>query len=529
MQTLTLRDYQQNLIDRLYRQQERGRSKVMIQSPTGSGKSKLFSQLAIDARVGFKKRVLILAHTEELVLQNAAHLESYLPGQVGIIKAGVKKSYHSPVQSASIQTIVNRLDKVGNFDLVIHDEAHHCSSNTSRKIIEHYHSQGAKIVGLTATPIRTDGKGFDDIFEVLETGISTAELIAKGYLSRYFLQSDPRPMQTTTRLKNGDYDLEDLARLNNAKELAGGLVANYLEHANGGSCIVFAINLEHSIEIAKNYNEAGIPAIHLDAKTDKETRRSALAKLAAGEIKVISNVGLFGEGVDVPSLNCVQIARPTKSIGLHLQMLGRVLRMAEGKELGLILDHTDNCVMLGLPDDAWEWKLEGKPKKEKVAKDPKEIEIKKQIDRDKGIIQELKELKLVQIASRADGEKYWDDLLDRFKYQQQTKGKTPQWVRYQMAAKYPPQRIWEKIAEHIGKPQSWGIQQYQQQAREAATEALRAVVKLDDPSRAIAAVRTKWQDRELLKNASRFLLAEQRGKLKEIVEADNQTRLGAGL
>jgi hypothetical protein len=206
-------------------------------------------------------------------------------------------------------------------------------------------------------------------------------------------------------------------------------------------------------------------------------------------------------------------------------MLGRVLRLSEGKEHGLILDHTDNYALLGLPDDDWEWKLEGKPKKEKVEKSPEEIEIKKQIDRDRGVIQELKELNLVQISSRADGEKYWDDLFDRTKYQQQIKGKTPQWVRYRMAAKYPPQRIWEKIAEHIGKPKSWGIQQYEQQAREAATEALRAVVKLEDPSRAIAAVRTKWQDRELLKNASRFLLAEQIERLKGIVESDNLNRL----
>lgn len=187
--------------------------------------------------------------------------------------------HYSPVQSASIQTIVNRLDKVGNFDLVIVDECHHISSASYRKIVNHYST--AKIVGLTATPIRTDGKGFDDIFEVLECGISTAELIARGYLSRYILKADPRPMETSSKRRNGDYDLDDLARLNDATKLAGQLVENYQKYANGGSCIVFAINLEHSIEIAKNYNQAGIPAMHLDAKTDKETRRSALlAKLS---------------------------------------------------------------------------------------------------------------------------------------------------------------------------------------------------------------------------------------------------------
>jgi superfamily II DNA or RNA helicase len=513
---LQLRDYQQDLIDRLYRQWDNGKRIVMLQSPTGSGKSILFSQMAIDARINFEKRVLVIAHTEELVLQNAAHLERHLPGQVGVIKAGQPKSYWSPVQSASAQTIVNRFNLVGDFDLVILDEAHHSSNPTQRKIIAQY--PNAKIVGLTATPIRTDGKGFDDIYECLEVGISTAELIALGHLSPYFLKADNRPMQKTNRTVAGDYNLKDLADLNDSIELAGDLVKSYQEHANNGSCITFAINVEHSESIAAAYNAVGIPALHLDAKAPKDIRKTALSKLASGELKVLVNVGLFGEGVDVPTLDCVQIARPTKSVGLHLQMLGRVLRKAEGKEYGLILDHTDNYALLGLPDDDWEWALEGKPKKAKTTEEMEEIKEKKAVQSERKIIKELKNLGLVRIASRADGEKYWDDLLDRMKYQ--SKGKKPYSLVFKMQSKFPPCRIWMKIAEYINKSPQWGEAKYNEQQKLLAIDALRAVTMASDGLRAIKIVRFKWEP-EILTAASKLIATEQRNKIRELVKLDN--------
>jgi superfamily II DNA or RNA helicase len=525
MQTLTLRDYQQESVDQLYRYWDRGVIRVMLQLSTGGGKSKIFSQLAIDARkIGW--RVLVLAHTEELVLQNAAHLESYLPGQVGIIKAGQKKTYWSPVQSASIQTLVNRLDKVGDFDLVIHDEAHHSCSNTSLKILDRYPK--AKRVGLTATPIRTDGKGFEEIFDKLICGPQTSELIEMGHLSKYIIPADPRPMQRTQKLgKDGDYDLEDLARLNNATELAGRLIDHYRLYANGGSCIVFAINCEHSIEIAKKYNEAGIPALHLDAKASKEERGSALEKLNSGEVKVISNVGLYGEGVDIPNLSCVQNARPTNSLSLWLQICGRVLRVAGGKEYGVIIDHTPNWFDLGIPCDRRKWQLEGTPKKEPVKKNPEEIVAKEKEKQEKAIIRELKELTLVPIPTQSDGEAYWDGLLVRLISQQEDKGHSPRWVQSKIADKYPPLRIWVKLAEHIGKPEDWAEKCYFDQSRELATQALRAVVKSEEPARAIAAVRSRWQDPELLQTAQKFLQVDQRQKLYAIVDNDNKTRLQA--
>jgi superfamily II DNA or RNA helicase len=522
--TLVLRDYQQNLLDRLYDLFKQGKRVVMCQLPTGGGKSKLFSQLAIDARKEFAKRVLIIAHTEELVLQNAAHLESYLPGQVGIIKAGQPKSYWSPVQSASAQTLVNRFDVVGDFDIVIIDEAHHSSSDSYRKIIAQY--PNAQIVGLTATPIRTDGKGFEDIYEELICGISTAELIEQGHLSRYVLKADKRPMTKSTRLIGGDYNLKDLADLNDSIELAGDLVKSYQEYANGGSCITFAINVEHSQSIAAAYNAAGIPALHLDCKPPtgmsgkefKKVRKEALSKLASGELKVICNVGLFGEGVDVPTLDCVQIARPTKSIGLWLQMVGRVLRVAKGKLYGLLLDHTDNYAMLGLPDDDWEWKLEGKPKKEPVVNEAKERKEAAQVERK--VIKELKELGLVRIASRADGAQYWDDLLERTKYQQHSTGKKAMWVMHRMQAKYPPLRIWLAIAEYVSKSEQWGNAKYEEQTKLAAIDGLRAASRATDGLRAIKAVRLRWEP-EVLQAASRLIATEQRDRIKELVEADN--------
>jgi superfamily II DNA or RNA helicase len=513
---LVLRDYQQDLVCGVYDLFEQGKRIVMAQSPTGSGKSKIFSKLAIDARAEFKKRVLILAHTKKLVRQNAGHLEQYLPGQVGIIMAKFPKNYYSPVQSGSVQTVINRLDDIGEFDVIIADECQHTTSKSYRTIFARF--PNAQIIGLTATPIRTDGSGFDDIYEALVTGIQTAELIERKHLSRYIIPAMKFEMITSEKRSKGDFDLKDLAELNDVVRLAGDLVESYKEHANGGSCIVFAIDIEYSKKFAAAYNAAGIPAIHVDATSEDDVIELALSRLESGDLKVICNYGLFGEGVDIPSLACVQCARPTQSKGLWLQICGRVLRVFEGKEYGVILDHTDNHHRLGLPCDFQEWTLEGKPKKEKVSTEVKEKKA-AAIER-KRIVQVLSELKLVKIATRADGEKYWDDLLTRKIQFQQKKGSKKSTIFYTVGGQLPPQRIWIEIARYIGKTEEWGIKSHKEQEQRLAREALQATSRAADGLRAIEAVRSRW-DRETLQAASRLIASEQRDKIKELVEADN--------
>ncbi|WP_373545224.1 DEAD/DEAH box helicase, partial [Chamaesiphon sp.] len=182
-----LRSYQSNLIDRIFSQWQ-DRDRVMAVLPTGGGKSLLFGAITANfANQGL--RVLALAHREELVVQGAGHLQNWINTPVGIIKSGHKFQPELAVQFASVQTVVNRLDRVGEFDLIIVDEAHHCTSDTYLRIFERF--TAAKILGLTATPIRTDGSPFDHLFNCLEIGVTTAQLIAGGYLSPYKLFVDP--------------------------------------------------------------------------------------------------------------------------------------------------------------------------------------------------------------------------------------------------------------------------------------------------------------------------------------------------
>ena len=452
--TYQLRDYQQELIDRIFDRWRSDLYRVMAQLPTGGGKSACFSAIAAEV-ASWGCRILVISHTEELVTQNAKHLERWCNTSVGIIKAGYTPDYELPIQSASIQSLVNRFDDVGEFELIIIDEAHRSSSDTYLQVFARFPT--ARVLGVTATPIRSDGKGFNRLYDCLECGISTAKLIDRGYLSPYRLFADPRPMQTRgAKTQMGDYSLSDLARMNDAIELSGSLVGSYQKYVDGGSCIAFAINVEHSQSIAAAYNHHSIPAIHLDADTDRFTRRRALELLRSGEIKVISNVGLFGEGVDVPNLDCVQIARPTKSLGLHLQMLGRVLRISEGKEHGIILDHTDNYDRLGLPDDDRYWRLEGKPKRLKQMEDERE----EREERESKIIEEIPDIQLVEVQ-RETIEQHWADLFARLVLQQQVNNYKPAWVAFKLAELKPPLAVWEKAATYLGYKKGWAWHKYQ--------------------------------------------------------------------
>jgi superfamily II DNA or RNA helicase len=404
--TYQLRNYQQELINRIFDRWRLDLYRVMAQLPTGGGKSAIFS--AIAARVAsWGCRILVIAHTEELVTQNAGHLERWCHTSVGIIKAGYTPDYELPIQSASIQSLVNRFDDVGEFDLIIIDEAHRSSSDTYLQVFARFPT--ARVLGVTATPIRSDGKGFNRLYDCLECGISTAKLIEMGYLSPYRLFADPRPMQTRgAKTQMGDYSLSDLARMNDAIELAGSLVGSYQKYVNGGSCIVFAINVEHSQSIAAAYNHHSIPAIHLDADTDRFTRR-------------------------------------------------RALRISEGKEHGIILDHTDNYDRLGLPDDDRYWRLEGKPKRLKQIEDER---LEPRIEREPKIIEEIPDIQLVEVG-RETIEQHWADLFARLVLQQQANNYKPAWVAFKLAQVKPPLAVWEKAASYLGYKKGWAWHKYQ--------------------------------------------------------------------
>jgi DNA repair protein RadD len=220
---------------------------------------------------------------------------------------------------------------------VIVDEAHHCRARTYQKILDAY--PNAIIVGLTATPCRGDGRGLGNVFEVMIECPPVADLIDDGYLVGTKVYAPSRPDLTGVRVERGDYVEAQLASRMNTGALVGDIVTHWFRLSERRQTVVFATGVAHSVHIRDEFRRAGVMAEHIDGSTPTEERDKILADLSAGRIELVSNAMVLTEGWDQPSVSCLVLARPTKSIGLFRQMIGRVLRPAPGKTEALILDH----------------------------------------------------------------------------------------------------------------------------------------------------------------------------------------------
>ncbi|ELS33339.1 MULTISPECIES: DEAD/DEAH box helicase [Pseudanabaena] len=356
-----LRDYQQRVIDEIYATWQQGKRAILLAMPTGSGKTRTFSELAKDF-CDRDRRVLLLVHREELLWQAKKTLEKILRSPVGVIKADRPMQLEYPVQCASVQTLVKRLEKqeidLGAIALVIIDEAHLSLAPSYLSILRYFPK--ALILGVTATPSRLDGRGFDRLYEALVIGPSVSELIWRGFLADYEVLAPESflPTEEGIRIAGGDFNSADLAERIDRRYVAGCAVDAYLHHSCQKRCVVFAINLDHSKAIAERYCAAGIVAEHIDGETAPKDRQAILERFRAGETQVLCNVNLFTEGFDVPEIEVIQLCRPTKSVALHLQMLGRGLRPKGGRK-ALILDHAGNCLRLGGAKADRCWTLQG--------------------------------------------------------------------------------------------------------------------------------------------------------------------------
>jgi superfamily II DNA or RNA helicase/transposase len=350
-----LRHYQERVLQDLYRSWADGKKRTMVQMPTASGKTVLFAQLAREF-IQKGERVLVVCHRIELIDQAKSKIQGVCLAEIGIIKSGVEPNLAAPIQIASLQSLPRNLDNLGDFGLLIFDEAHHFGAKSWDRVIAHFHD--VYTAGFTATPIRLDGVGFAHIFDNLIGNISVDSLINEGYLSKYDLFASPVAMDVSKCGKfAGDYKVSDIERYNDAIVLAGHLIETYIRLAAGLPTVVFAVSVKHSIEIAARYNAVGIKAVHVDGDTPAVDRARILNEFKSGEIQIICNCGLFDEGVDLPLVGCVQIAKPTRSLTKYLQTIGRGLRISEGKERVIFIDHTTNYQLHGLPDEDRIWDL----------------------------------------------------------------------------------------------------------------------------------------------------------------------------
>jgi DNA repair protein RadD len=353
---ITLRDYQLKAKKEIRTHYAMGVKRVLLVLPTGGGKTVVFSDIAYDVAAR-KKYVLVLAHRIELLEQcgNKLHENGVDFGYLNP-KYTEKRSAH--VQVGTMQTVVNRLKKMGVYpDLIIIDEAHRSMSKTYREIIAHF--EKSLLLGVTATPIRGDNKCLGDIYEVIVEGPSVKELISRGALVQPITYAPLGHLDLSgAPIINGEFDRKWIEKKMNKPGITGDAITHYKTICDGHSAVAFCASIDHAKSTAADFCEAGYKFLSIDGTMENRERFHILEMLRTREIHGITSVDLVTEGLDVPSLTCGLMLRPTNGEGLYMQMGGRVLRPFPGKDLAFILDHAGLAVRHGLLTEERQWTLD---------------------------------------------------------------------------------------------------------------------------------------------------------------------------
>ena len=347
-----LRPYQQPAFAELRQAYRVGKRAPLYVAPTGSGKTVFFSAVA-QAAAARGNRVLCMAHRMELIDQISAAFGEL---EHGFVCADYPRTIRQTM-IASVQTLIRRLDSIPAPQLLIIDEAHHAVASTYRAILKRWPQ--ARVLGVTATPVRTSGEGLGEIFDALILGPTVTELTAQGYLVPARIFSPPSMDTSGLHIRAGEYVTAEAEALADKPSITGDALIHYRRFADGKRALVFTVSVKHAHNVAEQFRNAGIPTYALDGGTAREIRRQALADFRSGALRALASCDLFGEGLDVPAVECGVLLRPTASMGLFLQQLGRCLRPFTGKTQALILDHAGNVNRFGLPSDERQWSLAG--------------------------------------------------------------------------------------------------------------------------------------------------------------------------
>ena len=363
-----LRDYQHLMLLQAARLMRQGFKRILLVAPTGAGKTVMAAEQMGSAATHAQTSEIIV-HRKELIKQTSSSF-SERGLTHGFIAAKMPFDPDTGITLAGVQTLVNRLAGLLPPNTAIVDEAHHASSDTWSRVLEYYGD--AYIIGFTATPQRLDGTGLDKQFDVMIQGPSVAELIARSFLSPYEFYAPAIPDMDGVGSAAGDFKRGEADAVVNRPKIVGDIVEHYLRLAPGEQGIVFANSRDHSRKIADAFNAEGISAMHVDGDTDPKDRDRFDEAFRAGDIRIGSNVSLFGEGYDVPNISYMADGAPTKSLVNVAQRWGRPLRLFPGKTRAIIADHAGNALPPelggrghGLPDDDREWTLTGRVKKAK--------------------------------------------------------------------------------------------------------------------------------------------------------------------
>lgn len=344
--TIALRSYQERGVERLRELVCQGRRRIVLTLPTGGGKTPLASYIIHSARTNFDSRVLFVAPWVQLIEQAVAQLARWKITDVGVLRGDDKRTNPAaPVQVASRETL-RRRDRP-RADIVIIDECHRAPES----VVDAY--PDATIIGLSATPV-----GLKGLFEDVVVAGTYAELIDAGFLAAPSVWGTQRKVDLTgVRSVGGDYQQAELEAAMMDSAIVGDVIDGYLQRGRGHKAVCFASGVAHSQQLVERFKRAGIPAEHIDGTTPMQERAEVLARLESGETRVVCNMGVLTEGWDQPSVRCCILARPTKSLALYKQMVGRVLRPHSSGD-PIVLDHGGNVLRHGMPHDDIEWSLD---------------------------------------------------------------------------------------------------------------------------------------------------------------------------
>lgn len=342
---------------------------VMLQMPTGTGKTYLFTSLINDIIKTYKQahkeiNILVVAHRTELLDQISATLNKFGIDH-GFIQGTREQYLWKRVQVGSIMSLLTEKNQYNvsrqKFDFIIVDEAHHSLADTYIKLFELF--PNAKKLGVTATPWRLNHESFCSLYQHLIVSPQISWFIKNNLLADFDYvsikpESDVQKLVDKSEIAaTGDFSNSDLDNTFNNQRIRSKLYKSYQQFAQGRKGIIYAINKRHAAKIAELYNSHGVKAVAIDCDTPKDERQELISAFKAGDIAVLVNVDIFTEGFDCPDVNFIQLARPTKSLALYLQQVGRGLRIVPGKEKTIILDNVGLYNYFGLPDANRKWQF----------------------------------------------------------------------------------------------------------------------------------------------------------------------------
>jgi len=387
------RKYQQDLIDDVYKAWDDGFKNVLCVLATGGGKSHILSKIVKE----FDGPCAVLAHRKELIGQLSLTLARdeifhRIIAPPDVIKDIVKshcdqfgRAYYDSTSKhgvIAVDTLIGGRSHVytkwcESIKLFVNDESHHLLAENKWGRASAM-MKSARILGVTATPERSDGKGMSHdshgLFHKMVNGPSMRSLIDMGYLSDYRVFCPPNDInfdEVKVSATTGDYTAPSVAKAIKKSHITGDVVSHYLKHGKDLLGLTFCVNVDAANDTALAFNQAGVKAVVVTGDTPSAERNRIMKDFADRKYLQLVTVNLINEGFNVPGVQIISLMRPTKSLGMYLQQVGRVLRPMPGKTHALIIDHVSNVIAHGLPDKHRVWSMEPRPKAKKGA--PSEV------------------------------------------------------------------------------------------------------------------------------------------------------------